>query len=309
MRRKIILDCDPGHDDAVAILLAGIAEELELLGITTVAGNSYVKNTTKNALILVEKGNLNVPVCEGASKPLIRQQIVAPDIHGESGLEGANLPNPTITKDSRTAVEFIAEKVREYEGEITLCAVGPLTNIAIFLINYPDLHDKVKEIVIMGGGIAFGNTTSVAEFNILADPEAAQIVFNSQIPLTVFGLDATHQTKIHMDEIKKMQELSSPIVSKMGLLLEFFHQTYYHVFKIEGAPLHDPCTIAYLIEPKIFEFQNYFCQVELKGELTYGQTVVDYWQNSNNPPNSKWAIKADRERFIKLLFDKLSKYE
>ena len=161
----------------------------------------------------------------------------------------------------------------------------------------------------MGGGIAFGNTTPVAEFNILADPEAAQIVFNSQIPLTVFGLDATHQTKIHIDEIKKMQELSSPIVSKMGLLLEFFHQTYYHIFKIEGAPLHDPCTIAYLIEPEIFEYQNYFCQVELKGELTYGQTVVDYWQNSNNPPNSKWAIKADRERFIKLLFDKLSKYE
>ncbi|MEA1885393.1 MAG: nucleoside hydrolase, partial [Thermotogota bacterium] len=192
---------------------------------------------------------------------------------------------------------------------VTLCAVGPLTNIAIFLINFPHLHEKVKEIVIMGGGIAFGNTTPVAEFNILADPEAAQIVFNSQIPLTVFGLDATHQTKIHMDEIKKMQGLPSPIVSKMGLLLEFFHQTYYHVFKIEGAPLHDPCTIAYLIEPDIFEYQNYFCQVELKGELTYGQTVVDYWQNTNNPLNSKWAIKADRERFIKLLFDKLSKYE
>lgn len=309
MRRKIILDCDPGHDDAVAILLAGIAEELELLGITTVAGNSYVKNTTKNALILAENAHLTVPVCEGASKPLIRKQIVAPDIHGESGLEGANLPNPTINKDSRTAVDFIAEKVSLFEGEVTLCAVGPLTNIAIFLINFPHLHEKVKEIVIMGGGIAFGNTTPVAEFNILADPEAAQIVFNSQIPLTVFGLDATHQTKIHMDEIKKMQELSSPIVSKMGLLLEFFHQTYYHIFKIEGAPLHDPCTIAYLIEPEIFEYQNYFCQVELKGELTYGQTVVDYWQNSNNPPNSKWAIKADRERFIKLLFDKLSKYE
>jgi len=309
MRRKIILDCDPGHDDAVAILLAGVAEELELLGITTVAGNSYVKNTTKNALILVENGNLNVPVCEGASKPLLREQIVAPDIHGESGLEGANLPDPTTEKDPRTAVEFIAEMIRKYEGEVTLCAVGPLTNIAIFLINYPYLHDKVKEIVIMGGGIAFGNTTPVAEFNILADPEAAQIVFDSKIPLTVFGLDATHQTKIHMDEIKKMQSLSSFIVSKMGLLLEFFHQTYYHVFKIKGAPLHDPCVIAYLIEPDIFEYKEYYCQIELKGALTYGQTVVDYWQNSNTPPNSKWAVKADRERFIKLLFSQLSKYK
>ncbi|MFP4461299.1 MAG: nucleoside hydrolase [Thermotogota bacterium] len=308
MKRKIILDCDPGHDDAVAILLAGIAEEIELLGVTTVAGNSYVENTTKNALILVENGNLNVPVCKGASKPLVRDQIVAPDIHGESGLEGANLPNPTINADPRAAVEFIAEKVCEFEGEVTLCAVGPLTNVAIFLLNYPHLIDKVKEIVIMGGGIAFGNTTPVAEFNIFADPEAAQIVFNSSVPLTVFGLDVTHQTKIFLDEIKKMQTLSSFIVSKMGVLLDFFHQTYFHVFRIKGAPLHDPCVIAYLIEPDIFEYEDYYCQIELKGEMTYGQTVVDYWKNSGKSTNSKWAVKADRERFIDLLFRYLSKY-
>ena len=309
MTRKIILDCDPGHDDAVAILLAGIAEEIELLGITTVAGNSYVGNTTKNALILVENGKLNVPVCEGAAKPLVREQIVAPDIHGESGLEGANLSDPTLKKDSRRAVEFIAEKVNEFEGEVTLCAVGPLTNIATFLINSPHLCDKVKEIVIMGGGIAFGNTTPVAEFNIFADPEAAHIVFNSGIPLTVFGLDVTHQTKIFMDEIKKMQSFSSFICSKMGLLLEFFHQTYFDVFKIKGAPLHDPCAIAYLIEPEIFEYKEFDCQIELKGQLTYGQTVVDYWKNSGKSPNSKWALKANRESFIDLLFTKLSDYK
>ena len=309
MRRKIILDCDPGHDDAVAILLSGIAEELELLGITTVAGNSYVKNTTKNALILAENADLKVPVCEGASKPLVRKQIVAPDIHGESGLEGANLPDPTIKKDTRKAVEFIAEKVQEFQGEVTLCAVGPLTNIAIFLINYPHMIHQVKEIVIMGGGIAFGNTTPVAEFNIFADPEAAQIVFNSQVPLTVFGLDVTHQTKIHMQEIKKMQAFSSFVVSKMGVLLEFFHQTYFDVFGIKGAPLHDPCAIAYLIEPEMFEYEDYYCQIELKGELTYGQTVVDYWKNSGQLTNSKWAINANREKFIDLLFKKLSKYK
>lgn len=309
MSRKIILDCDPGHDDAVAILLAGIAEEIQLLGITTVAGNSYVENTTKNALILVENGKLNVPVCKGAAKPLVREQIVAPDIHGESGLEGANLPQPTIKKDSRGAVEFIAQKVCESQKEVTLVAVGPLTNIATFVINYPELVDKVQELVIMGGGIGFGNTTPVAEFNILADPEAAQIVFNSHIPLTVFGLDVTHQTKIFMDEIKKMQSFSSFIVSKMGLLLEFFHQTYFDVFKIKGAPLHDPCAIAYIIEPKLFEYKDYYCQIELKGQLTYGQTVVDYWQNSGKPPNSKWAIKANRESFIDLLFKKLSDYK
>ncbi|HRW33446.1 MAG TPA: nucleoside hydrolase [Thermotogota bacterium] len=309
MKRKVILDCDPGHDDAVAILLAGVAEEIELLGVTTVAGNSYVENTTKNALILVENGKIDVPVCRGASKPLIRTQIVAPDIHGESGLEGANLPNPQLKEDSRSAVQFIAEKVREFEGEVTLCAVGPLTNIATFFLTYPDLVLKIKEVVIMGGGIAFGNTTPVAEFNIYADPEAAQIVFNAYVPLTVFGLDVTHQTKIFMDEIKKMRSFSSFIVSKMGVLLEFFHQTYYDVFKIEGAPLHDPCTIAYLIDPEIFEYEEYYSQVELKGELTYGQTVVDYWKNSGKPVNSKWAIKADRERFINLLFSKLALFK
>ncbi len=309
MKRKIILDCDPGHDDAVAILLAGAAVEIDLLGITTVAGNSYVKNTTKNALIMVENAGLHVPVCEGASKPLLREQIVAPDIHGESGLEGANMPDPTIKADQRSGVIFIAQQVLDNSGEVTLVAVGPLTNIAQFILLYPHATHKVKEIVIMGGGINFGNTTPVAEFNIYADPEAAQIVFNSGIPLTVFGLDVTHQTKIFMDEIKKMQALSSEIISKMGLLLEFFHQTYYDVFGIKGAPLHDPCPIAYLLEPEIFEYENYHCQIELKGQLTYGQTVVDYWKNSGKKPNSKWAMKANRERFISILFEKLSKYK
>jgi len=309
MKRKIILDCDPGHDDAVAILLAGVAEEIDLLGITSVAGNSYVKNTTKNALIMVENARLDVPVCEGASKPLLREQIVAPDIHGESGLEGANIPDPTIKADQRNAVVFINQQVTDNPDEVSLVAIGPLTNIAKFILLYPDTSQKVKEIVIMGGGINFGNTTPVAEFNIYADPEAAQIVFDSGIPLTVFGLDVTHQTKIFMDEIKRMQGFSSDIVSKMGLLLEFFHQTYYDVFGIEGAPLHDPCAIAYLIEPEMFEYEDYYCQIELKGQLTYGQTVVDYWKKSGKKPNSKWAIRANRERFIEILFEKLSYYK
>jgi purine nucleosidase/pyrimidine-specific ribonucleoside hydrolase len=308
MRRKIILDCDPGHDDAVAILLAGASDKIDLLGITTVAGNSYVKNTTRNALTMIENAGIDVPVCEGAAKPLLRKQIVAPDIHGESGLEGADMPLPKKEKDERNAIEFIAQMIRENSDEVTLVAIGPLTNIANFVTVYPDLCKNVKEIVIMGGGIFFGNTTPVAEFNIYADPEAAQIVFDSGIELTVFPLDVTHQTKIYMDEIEKMQEYPSLIVSKMGLLLKFFHQTYFDIFKIEGAPLHDPCTIAYLLEPEMFEYEDYYAQIELKGELTYGQTVVDYWKTSGKATNSKWAVKADRNRFIELLFEVLSNY-
>jgi len=186
------------------------------------------------------------------------------------------LPLPKKAKDARKAVQFISEMIRENPDEVTIVAVGPLTNIANFVIDYEELIPSVKELVIMGGGINFGNTTPVAEFNIYADPEAAQIVFNSGMPITVFPLDVTHQTKIYMDEIKRMQKYSSNIVSKMGLLLEFFHQTYYDIFKIEGAPLHDPCTIAYLEDPEIFEYEDYYCQIETKGELTYGQTVVDY---------------------------------
>ncbi|KLO22290.1 uridine nucleosidase [Marinitoga sp. 1197] len=306
MKKKIILDCDPGHDDAVAILLAGIAEEIELLGIVAVAGNSYLKNTLRNALILTEMANLNVPVFKGSDKPLLRKQIVAPDIHGESGLEGANLPEPSKMPENKNYLEYMAETISNNPDEITLVAVGPLTNIAKFALNYPDLVPLVKELIIMGGGIEFGNVTPRAEFNIYADPEAAQIVFNAGFNLTVFPLDVTHKAKIYMGEIKEIQKMSSEIVSKMGILLEFFHQTYYDVFKIKGAPLHDPCTIAYLINPDIFDFEEYYAQVETKGELTYGETVVDYWHLKE--PNSKWALDINREKFIKLLFENLKKY-
>ncbi|NUV00422.1 uridine nucleosidase [Marinitoga sp. 1154] len=306
MKKKIILDCDPGHDDAVAILLAGIAEEIELLGIVAVAGNSYLKNTVRNALILTEMANLNVPVFKGSDKPLLRKQIVAPDIHGESGLEGANLPKPSKMPENKNYLEYMAETITNNPDEITLVAVGPLTNIAKFALNYPNLVPLVKELVIMGGGIEFGNVTPRAEFNIYADPEAAQIVFNAGFNLTVFPLDVTHKAKIYMDEIKEIQKMTSEIVSKMGILLEFFHQTYYDVFKIKGAPLHDPCTIAYLINPDIFDFEEYYAQVETKGELTYGETVVDYWHLKE--PNSKWALNINREKFIELLFENLKKY-
>ncbi len=307
-RRKIILDCDPGHDDAVAILLAGASEKIDLLGITTVAGNSYVHNTTRNALIISEMAGLDVGVYEGAAKPLIRNQIVAPDIHGESGLEGVTLPAPKKSKSEIGAVEFMADIVKKYPGEITLVPVGPLTNIALFILNHPELCMYVKEVVVMGGGIEFGNVTPTAEFNIFADPEAAQIVLQSGMPIVMVPLDVTHMAKINMEEIKELQKFDSEVVSKMGTLLEFFHQTYYDVFKIEGAPLHDPCTIAYLTDPDIFEYEEFYAEIELNGKLTYGQTVVDYWKNHGKKPNSKWLLKIDRKKYIDIIFEELKKY-
>lgn len=304
-KRKIILDCDPGHDDAMAILLCGASPELELLGITTVAGNSYVQNTTRNALIVTEMAKMDVPVAQGAAKPMIRDQIVAPDIHGESGLEGVNLPPPTRKAIDEDAVSFIARMVQKYPGEVTLVPTGPLTNIALFMLQYPRLIPNLEEIALMGGGIAFGNTTPVAEFNILADPEAAQVVFSHDVSITVIGLDLTHQAKIYMDEIRKLESYPSEVVSKMGTLLGFFHGTYYDVFKIEGAPLHDPCAVAYLIKPELFEFEHYYTQVEIRGELTYGQTVVDYWKLSGKKPNAKWATRIDREGFINLIYERM----
>lgn len=308
-KKKIILDCDPGHDDAMAILLAGASPEIELLGVTTVAGNSYVHNTTRNALILTELAKIPAPVVQGAGRPLVRDQIVAPNIHGESGLEGANLPKPSRKPLDMDAVHFIAKKVAEFPHQVTLVPVGPLTNIALFILQYPQLLPLVSDIVLMGGGIAFGNVTPVAEFNVYADPEAAHVVFTSAIPITVFGLDVTHQAKIFMPEIRTLQQYPSEIVSKMGLLLEFFHATYFDVFKIEGAPLHDPCTVAYLIRPDLFEFESFYTQIELHGKLTYGQTVVDYWHLSQNPPNAKWAMKINREGFIQLLYDRMKFYK
>ena len=306
-REKIVLDCDPGHDDALAILLAGASEELELLGITTVAGNSCIEDTTNNALVITELAHMDVPVCKGASKPLVRDQITAPNIHGKSGLDGADLPKAR-GKAEKWAIDFIADKIQKNPGEVTLVSTGPMTNLALFILGHPDLCYQVKGIVAMGGGIAFGNTTPVAEFNIYADPEAAQIVFNSGIPLTIFPLDVTHQSRIYLDEIEEIKKFPSDIVAKMGALLKFFYGTYRDVFAIDGAPLHDPCTIAFLIDHGLFEFEEYYSQVEIRGGLTYGQTVVDYWKLSGKRANAKWAVKVDRDGYVDLIFRYLRRY-
>lgn len=305
--RKIILDCDPGHDDAVAIMLAGLHEDIELLGITTVSGNSYLENTTRNALIISEMSGIDVEVYPGASKPILREQIVAHDIHGYSGLEGADLPNPKKAASNIHAVDFMADVVKENFGEVTIVATGPLTNVALFALKYPDLVKGIKELVFMGGGIAFGNVTPVAEFNIYVDPEAADIVLRMDIPKVMAPLDMTHQAAITREEVQKLKDSESKVLNVVADLMNFFMKTYKNVFGIEGAPLHDPTTIAYLIDPEIFEWEDLNVSVELKGEFTYGQTVADIWKTTGKEPNVRVLEKINRDKFFDLLLDTLLK--
>ncbi len=304
---KIILDCDPGHDDAVAILLAGLHEEIELLGITTVAGNSYLENTTRNALVVAELAGIDVEVHPGAAKPLVRDQVLAHDIHGYSGLEGADLPKPSRKPSEVHAVDFMAAAVEENWGDLTLVATGPLTNVALFALRYPDLVRGLKEIVFMGGGMAFGNITPVAEFNVFVDPEAADIVLKLDVPKVMAPLDMTHQAAITRDEVQKLRSTGSRVLGAIADLMDFFMKTYKEVFGIDGAPLHDPTTIAYLIDPSLFEWDDYSVVVELKGQYTYGQTVVDVWKTSGREPNVRILTKVDRDGFFDLVLKTLMK--
>lgn len=304
---RIVLDCDPGHDDAFAILLAAASKEIELLGVTTVVGNSYLENTSKNARKVLDLFDIDVPVFAGAAKPLMRNIVVAPNIHGQSGLDGADIP-PAKRKIEKThAVDFIAEMVQKYD-DVILVPTGPLTNIAIFLLKYPELAHRVRQIVLMGGGIAFGNVTPVAEFNIFADPEAAKMVFRSGIPIVMAPLDLTHQVVATENEANRLRSFG-PKFEILADLLMFFKSTYKRVFNIDGAILHDPCTVMYLIHPEIFEVNEYFVDVETKGELTYGQTVVDVWKTTGNRPNTKILLRVDREKFFEILFEKLASLE
>lgn len=301
---RIILDCDPGHDDAFAILLAVASREIELLGVTTVVGNSYLENTTRNARTVLDLFDMDIPVFAGCEKPIIRDIIVAPDIHGKSGLEGAKLPPAKRPIEKTHAVDFMAQMLEKY-SDIILVPTGPLTNIALFMLRYPHLVKHISSIVLMGGGIAFGNVTPVAEFNIFADPEAAKIVLSSNVPIVMAPLDVTHQVVVTEKEISKMRGLGFKF-DLLADLLAFFKSTYKKVFNIDGVPLHDPCTVMYLLHPEIFEVKEYHVDVETRGELTYGQTVVDIWHTSGKIPNAKVMFKTDRERFFNIFFEKLN---
>ena len=308
--KPIILDCDPGHDDAISLILAMSSKALKPLAVTTSAGNQTPDKTLNNALrILTLLERHDIPVAAGAPKPLARELIIADNVHGESGLDGPKLPDPAFEPLAISGIELMAQKVRESDEPVTLVPSGPLTNIALFLSTYPELHCKVERIVLMGGAAEAGNWTPAAEFNIFVDPEAADIVYKSGIPITMCGLDITHQAQIMDEDIERIRVIPNPVAKCVAELLDFF--MIYHrdpKWGFEGAPLHDPCTIAWLLKPELFTSYDCWVGVETKGEYTQGMTVVDRYQLTNNPHNTQVLCKLDRQGFVDLIVECLEAY-
>ncbi|UVI30143.1 nucleoside hydrolase [Paenibacillus spongiae] len=307
-RRKIIIDCDPGHDDAIAILLGAANPNVELIGITTVAGNAEVEKTTVNALKVCEIAGLQeLPVAKGAGQPLVRKRETAADIHGDSGMDGPSLPDPVKTITGEHAVDFIIRQLLASEGDITLVPVGPLTNIAMAMRKEPAILPKIREIVLMGGG-TIGNWTPAAEFNIFVDAEAAKVVFESGVPLTMFGLDLTHKALATPEIQERIRAIGNPVSDFVEELLQFFMHTYKEVFGFDGAPIHDACCVAYCIDPSVFTCRKLHVDIETQGEHTYGMTVVDMLGVTGKEPNVNVALELDTARFWDMMIGTLTSY-
>jgi len=300
MSRKVILDCDPGHDDAMAILLAHGNPEIELLAITTVAGNQTVDKTSLNARRVCTVAGIHVPVAAGCDRPLIRELKTAAYIHGESGLDGPAFGEPTVPLDRRHAVDLLIEFLMKSSGDITLVPTGPLTNIAMALRKEPRIVQKVQEVVLMGGAFTRGNTTPAAEFNIAVDPEAAAIVFGAGWPLTMVGLDLTHQALATTAVLHRIAALGTPVARIAVELMEFFRETYRRNAGFDSPPVHDPCAVARVIAPSVMECVEAFVAIETRGEFSSGMTVTDF-SGRLGRPNVKVATRLNVDRFWDLM--------
>lgn len=309
--RKIIIDTDPGQDDAVAILLAlASPEDMEVLGITAVAGNVPLELTQKNARIVCElAGKPETKVFAGCARPLARSLVTAEHVHGKTGLDGPDLPDPTMPLQEQDAVDFIIDTLRhEAPGTVTLCPLGPLTNIATALQRAPDIAAKVQEIVLMGGAyFEVGNITPTAEFNIYVDPEAAEIVFNAGIPLTVMPLDVTHKALVTKPRNDAFRALGTPASVAVAQMTDFFERFDKEKYGSSGAPLHDPCVTAYLIAPHLFSGRHINVEIETQSPLTLGMTVADWWRVTDRPANATFIGDIDADGFFALLTDRLAR--
>ncbi len=290
MTKKIILDCDPGHDDALALTMAVASPKIDVLAVTTSAGNQTPDKTLNNAMrMLTLLHREDIPVAQGNQTPLVEPLETAPEVHGETGLDGADLPDPDFKVQPIPAIELIAKTLRKSDEKVTLVVTGPMTNAALFLRVYPDLaKEKIDQIVFMGGAMGLGNWRSSVEFNIFVDPEAA---------------------KIMKDEIEQIGQIDNPVAQAFSGLLNFFEQ--YHEnpkWGFKGAPLHDPCTIAWLIDPTMFGTDKMNVDVETQGDLTRGETVCDYYQLTSKPQNTEVLLDIDREKFIQLIMDTLQSF-
>ncbi|OOY20516.1 nucleoside hydrolase [Thioclava sp. DLFJ5-1] len=310
MARKIIIDTDPGQDDAVAILLALASPDLEVLGITCVAGNVPLPLTSKNARVVCElAGRTDVPVYAGCDRPLARDLVTAEYVHGKTGLDGIELPEPQMPLQDQHAVDFLIETLRAHRaGSITLCPLGPLTNIATALQRAPDIAEKIAEIVLMGGAyFEVGNTTPAAEFNIHVDPQAAEIVFKSGVPLVVMPLDVTHKALTTRARIEAFRNLGTRVGHAVASWTDFFERFDMAKYGSEGAPLHDPCVIAYLLKPDLFTGRHINVEIETTSELTMGMTVADWWRVTDRAPNAMFMGDLDADGFYTLLTERIAR--
>lgn len=306
---KIILDCDPGHDDAIAMLLAWGNPEIELVGVTTVMGNQTIEKVTRNALSVARvAGITGVPFARGAHRPLVRAIEVADAIHGESGLDGPVLPEPTIELDPRHAVDFIIDTIMAAEpGEITLVPTGALTNIAMAVRKEPRIVSRVKQVVLMGGGVNVGNWSATSEFNIVIDPEAAHIVFNESWPLTMVGLDLTHQALATPAVAAAIAAVGTGPARFVGELLTFFGETYRDQQGFDSPPVHDACAVAFVIDPTVMEVVRVPLDIELTGSLTLGMTVADFRAPAPSDCTTQVARNLDHAKFWGLVVDALER--
>lgn len=309
MPHPIIIDTDPGQDDAVAILLALASPELEILGITAVAGNVPLALTEVNARKICElAGRTEIKVYSGASRPMLRKLVTAEHVHGRTGLDGPVLPDPKMKLEKQHAVDFIIETLMERAaGTVTLCVLGPMTNIGLALVREPRIASRIKRIVAMGGGFfEGGNVTPTAEFNIYVDPQAARLVFESDIPITLIPLDCTHQaltTKSRVEKFRAMNNKTGPAVAQ---LLDFFERFDEQKYGTDGGPLHDPCVIAWLLHPELFTSRDVNVSIECESELTMGMTVIDWWRVTERKANATVCSGINANGFFDLLTKRLA---
>ncbi len=306
--RKMILDCDPGHDDAVAIILVGNNPEFELLGITVESGNQTLKKTGRNALNLVQFLELDVPVCLGATNPIIKEVEICDAIHGESGLDGFDFPELKIDFDSRHAVDFIIQSVMNSTEKITMVTTGPMTNLALAIRMEPRILDNIEEVVLMGGSFQNGNVTPAAEFNVYCDPEAAHIVFNSNVKVTMVGLDVTRKVLTYPAIIERMEKVNNHVSDMFVKLMKVFNENQKRVFGFEGSPLHDPVTIAYLIDPTLLEVVFVHCDIDISHSTSYGRTNCDIFDYLKLEKNIYVAKDIDVKKFWNIIEDSLKRY-
>ena len=310
MARKIIIDTDPGQDDAVAILLALASPELEVLGIVAVAGNVPLHHTRRNAgRILALAGRSEIPVYAGAVRPMVRTLVTAEHVHGKTGLDGATLPEPEAAVQPQHGVDYLVETLlASSPGEVTLCTLGPLTDVALALVRAPEIAPRIREIVMMGGAyFEGGNITPTAEFNIYVDPEAADVVLRSDVPITILPLDATHQVISTPDRLARLRAVGRGCATTVADLLGFSETFDVGKYGSPGAPLHDPNVIAYLLKPELYDGRRINVAIECASPLTLGMTVADWWRVTDRPANATYIRQVDAPGFYDLLVDRLAR--